>query len=112
EFNQPLLVHKAEAHPGPLPRRWGLVEIAPPSVMLSALKPGRAETTILRIYETDGLSAPEVSIQFHAPILAASEVNLMEDTSARLNVSRDTLRCSLHPFEIKTFAVTLRSASK
>jgi alpha-mannosidase len=107
EFNNPLLVRKAAPHAGPLPNRWGLLEVSAPNVVLSALKPGRDGTTILRLYEAEGKSTPEANIQWHAKIISAHEVNLMEDPLRKLKVSHDTLHFGLHPFEIKTFSVRL-----
>ena len=41
EFNHPLLHRKVLPHAGPLPKRWGLLEISNPNVVLSSLKPTR-----------------------------------------------------------------------
>ena len=112
EFNNPLIVHKAAPHPGELPNRWGLLEISRPNVVVSALKPGKSGTTILRVYEADGRATSDVAIKLDAHILSAREANLMEDPGAKLGVANDTLRFSLHPFQIKTFALKLRRGSR
>jgi alpha-mannosidase len=108
EFNNPLIVRKSSNHSGRLPNRWGLLEVSEPNVLLSALKPGKAGTTILRVYETGGKAVSDVAIKVHAKILAAHEANLMEDAGAKLKFAHDSFRLSLHPFEIKTCELKLR----
>ena len=54
EFNHPLICRKVLPHPGPLPARWGLLEISNPGVVVSALKPARDGDAVLRIYEAAG----------------------------------------------------------
>jgi alpha-mannosidase len=108
EFNNPLLVRKTAQHPGPLPRRWGLLEVTPRSVVLSALKPGPQGSIILRVYEAAGRSTPGVTIRLRTEVSQAEEVNLMEDTVRRLEVGDGALQIELRPFEIKTLRLTLR----
>jgi alpha-mannosidase len=112
EFNTPLLVRKAAPHAGSLPKRWGLLEISRPNVVLSALKPGKAGTTIVRVYEAAGEAASDVAITLRAKVISVHEANLMEDSGKKLKVANDTFRFSLHPFEIKTFQLNLQQASK
>ena len=111
EFNNPLLVRKAATHAGRLPKRWSLLEISEPNVVLAALKPGRAGTAILRVYEAAGQPASEANIRLRATILDVHETNLIEDREAKLKFANDTLRFGLHPFEIKTFELKLRERS-
>jgi alpha-mannosidase len=108
EFNQPLVVRKAAAHRGSLPPRWGFVEITPAGVVLSALKPARDGSVVIRVYEADGRTVTNGAIQLHARILSANEANLMEDAGRKMKVQRDALRFGLHPFEIKTFKLRLQ----
>jgi alpha-mannosidase len=111
EFNNPLLARKASPHPGPLPRRWGLLEISHPYVVASALKPGPQGSTILRVYEATGRPAQGVTIRLASDILEAQEVNLMEDPGRKLDAPGGTLPVDLRPFEIKTFRLVLRPSS-
>jgi alpha-mannosidase len=110
EFNHPLLVHKVAPHAGELPKRWGLIEISQPNVVLTAFKPGPGKTAVLRVYEAEGKATPNVQIKLHARIIAAHEANLLEDTGHRLNVQSDTVQFDLHPFEIKTIKLNLAPA--
>src|SRR6266487_3117578 len=107
EFNHPLIVRKATARRGPLPKRWGWLEISHPNVVLTALKPGRDRTTVLRLYEAAGQAATGVRVSVRAKILSAHEANLLEDPVGPLTTHGNTLQFDLHPFEIKTIAVKL-----
>ena len=78
EFNHPLLCRQVAPHPGPLPKRWGLLDVSAPNVVVSSLKPGKEGTGLLRVYEAAGKSTAAVSIQLHAELLSANETNLME----------------------------------
>ncbi|MFH1264354.1 MAG: glycoside hydrolase family 38 C-terminal domain-containing protein, partial [Planctomycetota bacterium] len=110
KLNHPLVVRKAASHEGALPSRWGLLETSHANVVLSALKPGHEGTAILRVYEAAGQPAPAVTIKFRAEIASASEANLMEDPGRKLEVTDNTLKFDLGPFEIKTFQLDLQPA--
>ncbi len=112
EFNNPLLVQKVAPHTGNRGKRWGLLEISHPDVVLSAFKAGKAGTTILRVYESIGQETGGIAIRFFADVSSARETNLMEDPGAKLKISKNTLRFTLHPFEIKTIELKLRSSPK
>jgi alpha-mannosidase len=108
EFNHPLTVRKVSPHAGPLPKRWGLVEVSQPNVVVSALKPGRGGGIILRVYEAAGRPSSSIKIKLNAGVSSAREVNLLEDGGAELKVVDDTLQFDLGPYQIKTFSLTLR----
>ena len=108
EFNNPFLVRKSPAHRGRLPARSGMFEISEPNVVLSALKPGKGGTTIVRFYEAHGKATRDVSVKLPAAVLAVHEANLMEVQGAKIKVSGDTFHLSFHPFEIKTCELKLR----
>jgi alpha-mannosidase len=109
EFNHPLLAHKAAAHAGTLPACWGLVEISAPNVVLTAFKPGPGRTAVLRVYEAAGKATSGVTLKLNARILAAHEANLLEDSDRELKINKNTLDFDLHPFEIKTFKLSLQT---
>ncbi len=111
EFNNPLIIHKDTAHAGNLPKAWGMVEISPANVVMSALKASRNEETVIRVYEASGQATKGATIQIHAKVLAAQESNLMEDAGSPLEVKLDTIHFDLRPFEIKTFRFHLAPIS-
>lgn len=108
EFNHPLIVRKAIPQAGTLPKRWGLLEVSHPNCVISALKPGKAGATVLRVYEATGKSTPGVKIKFQAKVASAHEADLMEDPGRKLDAPDNTLSFDLGPFEIKTFLLQLR----
>lgn len=103
EYNNPLLCRKAGIHTGKLPNTWGLLEVSNPNVVITALKPGKDGSTILRLYEASGKASPGVIVRCRAKIISANEANLIEDTGSKLKVVTDTVQFDLKPFEIKTF---------
>jgi alpha-mannosidase len=107
EFNNPLLVHKAASHEGVLPGKWGLVEISPANVVMSALKPATDGTAVLRVYEASGKVTTGATLKVFARIKSAQAANLMGDSGDELKVQNNTVRFDLHPFEIKTFKLLL-----
>jgi alpha-mannosidase len=54
----------------------------------------------LRVYEAAG-QATAAKIRLAAPVVAAEEVNLLEDPGRKLAVDNNTLQLSFRPFEIK-----------
>jgi alpha-mannosidase len=110
EFNQPLLVRKVTPHSGDLPKRWSLLEVSPPNVVLSALKPAKDGSTVVRVYEANGQATAGATIQLHAKLISANEANLMEEAGAKLGIQQERIRFDLHPFEIKTFKFRLEPA--
>jgi alpha-mannosidase len=112
ELVQPLMARKAATHAGRLPARWGLLDISRTNVVLTALKPGPGQTTVLRVYEGEGENTTGVAIHFNARIAAACEANLLEDSGPNLKVEKNTVRFDLHPFEIKTIKLRLTPEKK
>jgi len=110
EFNNPLVCQKAKPHAGPLPSRWGFLDISHPNIVLSAVKPGSDGTAIVRLYEATGRPAAGVQLKLRAKVLSAHESNLMEDPGQELKTETDTLQFDMKPFEIKTFALKLAPA--
>jgi len=107
EFNNPLIACKSRPHGGGLPKRWGLLQVSHPNCVLSALKPGKKGTTILRVYEAVGRAAPEVTIKFEAELISVKETNLLEDPGPKQAVADNAFSFDLAPFEIKTFQLQL-----
>ena len=112
EFNHPFIVRKSTTHGGMLPKRWGLLEISHPNVVLTAFSPGRDRTTVLRVYEASGQETSGVKLRMRAKIGVAHEVNLLEDSGRRLNLRNGTVQFDLHRFEIKTIKLQLLPATK
>ena len=110
ELNHPLICQNVSLHPGALPKRWALLDVSDPNVIVSSLKPTRDGDMALRIYEASGRPAAGVAIKLRARVLAAHEANLMEDQGAPLKTVDDGIRLDLGPFEIKTIRLRLEGA--
>jgi alpha-mannosidase len=110
ELNNPLIVRKVSAHPGSLPPRWGWLEVSASNVNVSALKPTRDGSVILRVYEATGRPSTGIRIKLHAEIATVQEANLMEDAGRELRTEQNSFQFDLHPYEIKTFKLRLRPA--
>jgi alpha-mannosidase len=93
-----------------LPKRWGLLEVSHPNVVVSTLKPGRDVGAVLRVYEASGRSTPGIKITLHAQVDSAFEANLLEQPGGKLNVQDNALLFDLGPFQIKTFQLRLGSS--
>jgi alpha-mannosidase len=86
-----------------------LLEVSPANVVLSSLKPAKDGGTVIRVYEASGQATTGAMIKLQAKVISANEANLMEDSGAKVKVQQNTLQFDLHPFEIKTFKVRLKT---
>ena len=111
QFLDPLITRVVAPHEGPLPSRWGLLNLDADNVQLSDLKPARGGGIILRVYETAGKAASQKRLALHAGVSSAREINLLEDPGRALEVEDGGIRLDLHPFEIKTFLFQLAPAT-
>ncbi|HBE42700.1 MAG TPA: hypothetical protein DDW27_16155 [Bacteroidales bacterium] len=109
EYNNPLLCRKSGIHEGKLPKVWGMLEVSKPNVVITAMKPGKEGTTIVRLYEASGEATPGVTLKSMAKIVSANEANLVEDTGIKMKVTGDTIQFDLKPFEIKTFKLRFKA---
>ena len=106
-FNHPLIAVTAASRPGVLPRRWGLLELDSPGILVSAVKPGESGDIVLRLAEAAGQSIEGVSLRLAVDVISAEEVNLMEDPGRALVLSEGSVRLDFGPFEIKTIVLRM-----
>src|SRR5262249_3798402 len=106
-FNRPLLCRKVLPHSGDLPARWGLLEVSSANVVVSAFKPGRDGTAVLRVYEAAGRATPATRIAFKARVVEARTANLLEDPEAELPVEQNAISLDLRPYQIRTIRLRL-----
>ena len=107
EFNNPLVARNIDAHSGAMPKRWGLLEVSSPDVVVSALKPSRDGEVALRVYEAAGQPVQHATVHFALPLSSAREANLIEDPGKQLTINGNAISFDLHPYEIKTFRLRL-----
>jgi alpha-mannosidase len=84
-----------------------LLEVSQRDVVVSALKPGRGGSVVLRVYEAAGRPSSSIRIKLNAGISSARAVSLLEDGGAELQVVDDSLQVDLGPYQIKTFSLKL-----
>jgi alpha-mannosidase len=106
-LNHPVIVRKVAAHPGALPKRWGLVEVSSPRLVIAAIQPGRDGRTLVRLYEATGQPVADATVRFATGVNAAHTANLLGDPGDALAVEADAVRLDFRPFEIRTIAVEL-----
>jgi alpha-mannosidase len=111
EFNNPLIVRVISAHSGSLPTRWGLVRISPHNVMMSAFKPSRRVTAVVRVYEAGGQSTERAKVTLQPGVTRVDECNLMEEPVRRINFTQNTFTFNLRPYQIKTFCIQRSDAA-
>jgi alpha-mannosidase len=108
EFNHPLLATTALSHPGPLPKRWGFLEVSGSNVLTTILKPAKDGSTVVRLYESSGKPAQGVKIKMRGKVISAEESNLIEDAGRKIQIANDTIQLDLRGFEIKTLKLKLQ----
>jgi alpha-mannosidase len=112
-FNRPLIVRKAQRHPGPLPKRWSMLSVSQPNVVLSALKPGSDGSLVVRVFEAEGKATSGASIRFASKVKRAEAVNALgKPVDGAVKIEKDDVTFDLHPFEIKAIRVSLDSSAR
>src|SRR5579871_1765255 len=71
ELNSPLLAFKAESHPGPMPKRWGLLKTDAANVVVTSVKSGPDGSIAVRLYEACGLATPAVKLTVGGRVASA-----------------------------------------
>ncbi len=107
EFNNPLIARAVASHSGSLPRRWGLLEISAPNIVLSSFKPGQSGALVLRVYEATGRRTEGGKITFQLHVVAAEECDLLEQPVRKVAIGDNSFIFDMRPYEIKTFKVFL-----
>ncbi len=124
EYNNPLIVTSLGPSTGPLPAAASLVEVDPPSVVLSALKPagndlarmatpdaGGADRVVLRLYESAGRRT-RATIRARWPFRSAERTNVLEAGGEALPIDGGAIELHLQPYEIATVRAALDVAER
>jgi len=85
-----------------------MLEASQSGVVVSALKPAKDGSAVLRIYEAAGKPVHAGSVRFGVAISRVQEANLIEDALKDLEVRGDGFSFDLKPFEIRTFKLVLK----
>lgn len=112
ELNNPLMAFETPRHKGTLGREYSFVRLSTSQVALKALKKAEeSDSYILRFYETQGKEAKDVTVEFPAEIVSASETNGVEDVIGKATIQGNKLIFSTTAFSPKTFAVKLKGST-
>ncbi|MDQ6795488.1 MAG: NEW3 domain-containing protein [Chloroflexota bacterium] len=119
EYNNPLIALALDAHKGQLPATTSLLQVDPPSVVLTALKPagnpGAHMTSLevdstagvaMRLYESSG-RATKATIRGPWPLGSARSTNVLEEGGKSLKGAGGAIDVRLEPYEIATVRATV-----
>ena len=106
-LNQPLRAFQTLAHPGRLGKRFSFLK-SPKAVVRAIKKAEKTDEIIVRLQEAVGRQE-RVRVSLATPILAAREVNGVEQHLGDVDVQGGELVVDLAPFQPRTFALTLGS---
>jgi alpha-mannosidase len=112
-LNQSLIAFQTTSHKGFLGSSISFLQTSSPDVAVVALK--KAENSgeiILRLQETTGSPARNVHVKFAADILSAREVDGQERPIGGATLNSGEITCTLSPYQLRAFAVTLRKAPR
>ncbi|MBN1349865.1 alpha-mannosidase [candidate division KSB1 bacterium] len=109
EFNEPFVAQRVPARKGKLPKVFSFIQIEPENVVINALKNAEGNSDwILRIYEIAGKTG-DVTVKFNRNLLAADEVNLLEETVGSVEQGKQSFDFRIQPNEIRTVKVNLKN---
>lgn len=103
-LNHPLLVHSAAAQEGELRPQWGLLEVTPGNVVVSAVKVGSEGRIVARVYEATG-AATEAALVWAGEVAEAEELDLLERPVGRVESEGRAMKVALRGWEVKTVGV-------
>lgn len=112
-LNQPLKAFIAPKHSGSLGKSFSFITSQNDHVALRALKQAEdSQEYVVRFYETSGLQPQQAVVRFAAEVVAAKELNGVEDEIGDVAYSGRELRFEIAPFGMKTFKVKLSAPVK
>jgi alpha-mannosidase len=111
-LNDPLIAFATAKHPGALGKSFSLLHLNNPRVRVLALKKAEeSDEVILRMVELDGKRAPDVTVSFAGPVVAAREVNGQEQPIGSATIRDGALATSFTPYQPRTFALRLSTSA-
>jgi alpha-mannosidase len=110
-LDQPPAAFLTPAHDGKLGKSLSLMSVGTSRVRVLALKKAEgSDEIVVRLVEMSGRAAKNVKVTFAAPLVAAREVNGIEDPVGPARLEKGWLVADFGPFAVRTFAVTLGPA--
>jgi alpha-mannosidase len=106
-LNYKLRTTQTQNHGGTLAAMHSFVEVNPDNVVLTAVKRGEDDDSlVLRFYEWAGREA-DVKLQLPPGAQSASETNLIEKSIGNLPLANGTVTVHTKPYEVKTVAIRM-----
>ncbi|MFV0468088.1 MAG: glycoside hydrolase family 38 C-terminal domain-containing protein [Dysgonomonas sp.] len=107
-LNQPMLAFRAPKHEGSLGKSVDFVSINTDKVAIKALKKAEeSDEIVVRVYELVGESHQNVKITFPSNVIAAREINGIEEEVGPVSFEGGSLSFDIDKFQPKSFAVKL-----
>ena len=111
-LNQPLIAFESPAHDGALGKSFSLLSVSNRNVRVMAFKKAeQGDEFVVRLVEETGRPQKDVRVTFPAAIAAAREINGAEEEVGAASVAKGELVTDFTPFQPRTFAVRLSSAT-
>ncbi|MBC7451360.1 MAG: RICIN domain-containing protein, partial [Cytophagales bacterium] len=113
KLNEPLLSFEAPKHDGFLGKSFSFAGTSSNQIDIKALKKAAdSDEIVFRVYELNGKDANNVSVTFNSNILAASELNGIEERIGAASYSGKSMTVNLTAYQPKTFSVSLAAPSQ
>lgn len=108
-FNQPMAAFVSSKHTGALGSDFSFIDVKGDNVIVRAVKKAEnSDEIILRVNEGAGVLTRGVEISLANGIAEANETYASEETISSANIVDGKLVFDLAPYEVKTFAITLK----
>jgi alpha-mannosidase len=111
DLNDPLDVLVTELHDGSRQPIDSLFELDSDRLTVEALKPAESGIgVVLRLVERLGM-AGDTQVKVALPLQKVSEVNLLEEETATLDLQESSWSFNVKPYEIRSFHLVFRDTS-
>lgn len=108
-LNQPPVAFVTSGHAG-RSRVLSLLKLNTPQIAVKAVKKAEeSDDIVVRLVETEGRPAEEVTLSFVAPLVAAREINGAEEPLGEATVRDGTLVTRFRAYQPRTFAIRLEA---
>lgn len=112
KFVQPMTAFLAEKHSGALKSHYSFGNVSTNDVIIRAIKKAEnSDEIIVRLNEGSNKSVDHFTLELGSGIEAAREVFASEEEKGSAVIENGRLVTSFKPFEIKTFAITLKESA-
>ena len=110
-LDQPPAAFLVPSHAGALGKTLSLMSVGNARVRALALKKAEeGDETVVRLVEMSGKPAAAVKVAFAVPLVAAREINGVEDAVGPARIEGGALVADFKPFEVRSFAVRMGPA--